>query len=43
MLVVLVVALAVYSAWSLQRIVKRRKRNRGKCSGCPYRGTDLCR
>ena len=40
---ILLIALAVYCIWSLRRMVKRRKENRGKCAGCPYQGTGMCR
>ena len=40
---ILLIVLAVYCIWSLRRMVKRRKENRGKCAGCPYQGTGMCR
>ena len=38
---ILLAALALYCIWSLRRIIKRRKENRGKCSGCPYVGDNM--
>ena len=34
---ILLIVLAVYCIWSLRRMVKRRKENRGKCAGCLIR------